>query len=139
MTCLVNELLRTYSLKLGSICQSVRPSVRSALETHRAHGPSGPVRSAFEPLPSLALHRPFAETRGRADLNTLPSQRLLATCTATTSWSKLQHSFFLPQHLAIRPKKLQTGHFLSLLVPDYVHVQFVQSVNPAQLFIIYWT
>ena len=29
-------------------------------------------------------------------------------------------------------KKLQEGHVDSQLVPDYVHVQFVHSVNPAQ-------
>ena len=47
MTCLVNELLRTYSLKLGSICQSVRPSVRAVRVRDslcaRSVG-SGPVR-----------------------------------------------------------------------------------------------
>ena len=67
MTCLVNELLRTYSLKLGSICQSVRPSVRSAFETHRAHGPSGPVRSAFEPHPKkVAVAAAEAEAEAAA-------------------------------------------------------------------------
>ena len=31
--------------------------MRSVFETHRAHGPSGPVRSAFEPGPGASTVR----------------------------------------------------------------------------------
>ena len=54
LTVQVDEIHRELNLlKLEpisqSVSQSVSPSVRSALETHRAYSPSGLVQFAFEP------------------------------------------------------------------------------------------
>ena len=46
-----NNVSCTVLAQARSVSPPVRPSVRSALETRRAHSPSGPVRSAFEPRP----------------------------------------------------------------------------------------